>query len=92
MMSGKTNQLRFVALLLGILFLAAQFHFCADLSSDPSSSHICPVCSAAGSVVATASPSIVMVPVTRRLEVPAVAVLLSLDSPHAISPRAPPAQ
>jgi hypothetical protein len=90
-MPGKANQLRFLALLLGILFLAAQFHYCADFTSDPSGSHICPVCSAAGSVVTTASPSIVFVALAHRLEVVAAPVVLSLDSPHAISPRAPPA-
>ena len=80
-----------MALLLGIVFLGAQFHFCADLTATPSASHICPVCSTVGSVVATQTPSIAIVPVTDRLEVAPLLVPVSMEFPRATSPRAPPA-
>ena len=90
-MHGKSHRFRILALLLGIIFLGAQFHFCADLTNSPSASHICPVCSTAGSVVATELPRIAIVPITNRLEfVPAV-FSVTAAVPRATSPRAPPA-
>jgi len=86
----KTHQIRLLALLLGIVFLGAQFHFCTDLTDTPRASHFCPVCSTAGSVVATPSPAIAIVPVLRRLEVVALTVSVSSSLPRATSPRAPP--
>jgi hypothetical protein len=86
-----TRQTCFLILLLGVIFLVAQFHFCSDLTATPSASHICPVCSTAGSVVATPSPSIAIVPVINRLEVAPPVVSLSSAVPRATSPRAPPA-
>jgi hypothetical protein len=90
-MQSKTQRIRILALLLGVIFLGAQFHFCTDLTATPSASHICPVCSTAGSVVATQSPVISVVPVTNRLEVAPTLVSISSAVPRATSPRAPPA-
>src|SRR5712692_148350 len=90
-MQSKTQRIRILALLLGFVFLGAQFHFCADLTAAPSASHICPVCSMAGSVVVTQSPSIAIVPVANRLELAPLVVLISSAVPRATSPRAPPA-
>jgi len=90
-MLGKSQRIGVLALLLAVVFLGAQFHFCADLTATPSASHICPVCSAVGSVVATQAPSIAIVPVTVRLEVAPLVVRISLEVPRATSPRAPPA-
>jgi hypothetical protein len=90
-MRGKTQRIRILALLLGIVFLGAQFHFCADLTAAPSASHICPICSAVGSVVATQSPSIAVVPVMNRLEVAPLITSVFSAVPRATSPRAPPA-
>jgi len=90
-MLGKSQRIGVLALLLAVVFLGAQFHFCADLTATPSASHICPVCSAVGSVVATQAPSIAIVPVTVRLEVAPLVVPVSLEVPRATSPRAPPA-
>jgi hypothetical protein len=83
-------RLPILALLLAVVFLGAQFHFCADLTAGPTSSHICPVCSAAGFAVATESPSAAMVAVTNRLEGFALVSSTPCDTPRAISPRAPP--
>jgi hypothetical protein len=78
-------------LLFTVIFLTAQFHFCADLTAAPSASHICPICSTVGPVVATQTPSLAIVPVSHRLEVTPLVVLVSLEVPRATSPRAPPA-
>jgi hypothetical protein len=90
-MQAKTKRIRILALLLGVIFLGAQFHFCTDLTVAPTASHICPVCSTVGSVVATQSPSIAIVPVANRLEVALFVVSISSAVPRATSPRAPPA-
>jgi hypothetical protein len=91
-MPSNLSRLRILALLLGIVFLAAQFHFCADLTSDSaSSSHMCPFCAAAGSAMVAQSPNVAIVPpVMNRLESPAVVFLISAAIPRATSPRAPP--
>lgn len=90
-MHCRIQRIRIFALLLGVIFLGAQFHFCTDLTATPSASHICPVCSTAGSVVAPSSPSIAIVPVTNRLELAPLVVSVSSAVPRATSPRAPPA-
>jgi hypothetical protein len=90
-MPGKSQPLRFLALLLGIVFLAAQFHLCADLNSGASNSHPCPVCSVAGSVIVADPPVIAFVPVANALEILLVVDSPSAVLPHATSPRAPPA-
>ena len=89
-MSVNVRHIRILALLLAVIFLGAQFHFCADLSPAPSSSHICPLCSTAGSAVTPAAPSIAIAPMTDRLEVVVVLSSVSVEIPHAVSPRAPP--
>jgi hypothetical protein len=90
-MQAKSERVRVFAVLLGVIFLGAQFHFCTDLSSAPSASHVCPVCSVAGSVVATQLPNVEIIPVTNRLEILPLVVSVSSAVPRAISPRAPPA-
>ena len=90
-MPSRTHRLRLLALFLGIIFLAAQFHMCADLTPGPTGSHMCPICSVAGSMVITQSPAITTIPLVNRLEISVKPVLLSFALPRAISPRAPPA-
>ncbi len=90
-MQAKTKRIRILALLLGVIFLGVQFHYCTDLTATPSASHICPVCSTAGSVVATQSPVIAIVPVTNQLEVAPLVFSVLSAVPRDISPRAPPA-
>jgi len=89
-MHHPTSRIAVLALLLAAVFLAAQFHFCADLSAAHDSSHLCPVCSATTSAMASESLLLVVAPVSNRLESPGVLVILSADIPRAISPRAPP--
>src|SRR5260370_20900087 len=47
---SSSKKAGFWALFLGIAFLAAQFHFCADLNSGPGGSHVCQLCSTVGPV------------------------------------------
>jgi len=86
-----TERARVLVLLLGIVFLVAQFHFCADLTVSSSASHFCPTCSTVGSVIATQTPGIAIVPVMNRLEIAPLVVSGFSAVPRAISPRAPPA-
>jgi len=90
-MQADTQRIRILALLIAVIFLGAQFHYCTALTAAPSASHICPVCSTAASVVATQSPVIAIVPVTNQLEVAPLLVSVSSAVPRDISPRAPPA-
>ena len=90
-MQAKTHRIRILAVLLSVIFLGAQFHFCADLTVAPSASHICPVCSATCFAIAAQSPSIAIVPVTLRLAAAPLIVSVFSAVPRAISPRAPPA-
>jgi hypothetical protein len=90
-MLAKTQRLRTLAILFAIVFLGAQFHSCADPNSTPFTSHICPICSTVGSVVATQSPGIAIVPVLNRLEVDPLVVFDLSAAPRATCPRAPPA-
>ena len=90
-MHARTQRIRILAMLLGIIFLGAQFHFCTDFTATPSASHICPICSTAGSAVATHSLSVAIAPATNRLEIVSAVISISSAFPRATSPRAPPA-
>jgi hypothetical protein len=89
-MSGKHARLFFVCLL-AILFLAGQFHLCADTNANGDASHFCPFCATAGSAIFTPPLSMAMIPVLSKLETAAVAFEISVDVPRVTSPRAPPA-
>jgi hypothetical protein len=89
-MHARTQRIRIWAMLLGVIFLGAQFHFCTDVTATPSASHICPICSTAGSAVATHSLSVAIAPVTNRLEIVSAFISISSAFPRATSPRAPP--
>ena len=89
-MHGKSKRIYFLALLLGIVFLAAQLHCCLELNSRTVDSHFCPVCSTAGSAIATPSPDIAIVPSVDRVELAGVTVTISPVVLRSIAPRAPP--
>jgi hypothetical protein len=90
-MFANPYRARVCAVLLGLIFLAAQFHFCADLNSGPSGSHPCQLCSTAGSAVTTETLDLAVVPVTDRLEVFVTILSPSVEVQRTTSPRAPPA-
>lgn len=89
-MRNETRRVYFLALLLGAVFLAAQLHCCVDLNSTGMDSHLCPICSTAGSAIATPSLVMVMVPAINRLEVIVSVHLVSAEFARAAFPRAPP--
>jgi hypothetical protein len=86
-----TSRAKIWAILLALVFLAAQFHFCADLSAGNAGGHFCPFCSTAGVAIATYVPVLELAPVAARLEVHPVEAPVSTGTAHSISPRAPPA-
>lgn len=88
-MNGKRVRL-FLVFLLAILFLAGQFHLCADTNAAGFASHICPFCATAGSAIFTPALGLAMIPVLTKLEVAAVAFEVSADVARTTSPRAPP--
>jgi hypothetical protein len=90
-MSVHSKQLKFLALLFGIIFLAAQLHCCVDLNSRTLDSHVCPICSATGAAIVTASPIIALVPAINRLEVFVVPATVPVVVLRNVGPRAPPA-
>ena len=89
-MPVKSKRFCFLAILLGVVFLGAQLHCCADLSSHASDSHVCPICSAAGTAIATPALIMVMVPAIDRLGIFASDVFAAAECSRVTSPRAPP--
>jgi hypothetical protein len=90
-MSSRAHKLTFVALLLAILFVAAQFHQCADLTANNSSTNVCPVCSTAATVVVPESPVIAVVSTEAAFVAAPEPRVISSPIPNAASPRASPA-
>jgi hypothetical protein len=90
-MSVNSKKVQFLALFLGIIFLAAQLHCCVDLNSRTVDSHVCPICSATGAAIATACLIIAMVPAINRLEVFVVTATIPVVVLRNVGPRAPPA-
>jgi len=90
-MASRAHKLTFIALLLAILFVAAQFHQCADLTSTNSGSHVCPVCSTAATVVAPESPVLAFVSTETTFVAHPEPRVISSNIPNAASPRASPA-
>ena len=90
-MAEKSKQFFCLALLIGSILFAAQLHCCVDLNSRSLDSHVCPICSAAGTAVPTPSLVVEMAPAINRLEASGVAVSVPLVVPRSIAPRAPPA-
>jgi hypothetical protein len=88
-MSGKHVRLFFI-FVLALLFLAGQFHLCADTNAGGYASHICPFCATAGSAIYAPALSMAMIPVLTKLEIVAVAFEISVDVARTTSPRAPP--
>lgn len=90
-MSVNSKKVQFLALLLGIIFLAAQLHCCVDFNSRTVDSHVCPICSATAAAIATACLIIAMVPAINRLEIFVVTATIPVVVLRNIGPRAPPA-
>ncbi|HUI75932.1 MAG TPA: hypothetical protein VLX32_13365 [Candidatus Acidoferrum sp.] len=89
-MPDKRPRIRIVAILLAILFLGAQLHFCADFNAGPTSTHIRSVCSTATSVIATSAPVISLVALANHCEPVSVISFLPPGFRQTSSSRAPP--
>lgn len=89
-MLHNAGKFRIYALLLGLIFLAAQFHFCADLTSTTGASHFCPYCATTGAAIAASAPSISLAPAHAPVEFAPTQVFASVDVWFNIAPRAPP--
>ena len=89
-MLSTTGKTRICALLLGLIFLAAQFHFCADLNGGPKRTHFCPFCASAAAAIAADSPILGMAPAVPRLEIARPQLLSATEVALLLSSRAPP--
>jgi hypothetical protein len=90
-MQRKPLLLTTLVLLVAVGFLAAQFHFCADLTAGPSGSHLCPLCSTAGAAIVSSSVSVATpVSIAKPLETLVIAFAVSAELSPSLSPRAPP--
>jgi len=74
---------------LALVFLAAQFHFCADFTPG-SASHFCPFCATAGAAIAASAPTIGFAPANAQIELPSGPFAISPGALLSLSPRAPP--
>jgi len=87
-MHDSRHKVAILAMLLALVFLGAQLHFCTDLAASPS--HLCPVCSTADSIAPTAPIQDTGLVLSHRVDVPAALDFVSIVLPSVISPRAPP--
>ena len=78
------------ALLLALVFLLAQLHFCADLNDGSNRQHFCPVCSTAAAAIATNAPLLGPASAVIRLEITASQIEIATTMVASIAPRAPP--
>jgi hypothetical protein len=91
-MHRSPSRVGILALLLVVIFLGAQFHFCWDLGGGPASSHICPICSTTAFALAPRALLLASIAASHRLESRVYGLDSTLEIPRAISPRAPPSR
>ncbi len=89
-MRSRSKLAFLLAALLASALFGAQLHCCLDLSSQSIDSHVCPICSVAGAAIVTSSLSMEMAPAINRVEDFSVPVIVSVEVPRDIAPRAPP--
>jgi hypothetical protein len=77
-------------MLLGVVFLAAQMHYCVDVAPQSSNSHICPVCSTAGHAVTTPTVNFAATPAIHRLRIFPQSIPVSAVQLREVAPRGPP--
>jgi hypothetical protein len=86
----RTKRKAIWAILLTLVFLFAQFHFCADLKAGDANGHFCAFCSTTGVAIATYVPVLELGPGAVRLELRPVQTPVSTETALSISSRAPP--
>ena len=89
-MPNRTKLTVLLAMILASLLFGAQLHCCMDLNSQSLDSHVCPICSATGSAIVSATLAIAMAPAINRLEEFGVVIAIPLVVPQGIAPRGPP--
>jgi hypothetical protein len=89
-MPSNKKILCILALVLGVTFLAAQLHYCVDLSSEASSTHFCPICSATGHAITTTSPDVAATPTVYQLELSSSEKSAIATNFREVAPRGPP--
>ena len=90
-MPEKSKRFFFLALLLGGILFGAQLHCCVDLNPRSLDSHVCSICSSAGTAVPTPTLIVEIAPAINRLETSGIPTAVALFVPRGIAPRAPPA-
>jgi hypothetical protein len=91
-MPSQMFRIPVLALCLVILFIAAQFHFCADANSQATSSHLCPLCASAGLATIPPLPGIALTPSAGRLANFRSSGGVAAPQSRPLSLRAPPAR
>ena len=81
---------RLDCLLLAVVLLGAQFHFCADFTAGASGSHVCQVCTTAGHAVLAQALLTDYSPAFHRFKAVSYQAEFSSLSFGFTSPRAPP--
>ena len=89
-MAVKMSKLKICALLLGLVFLAAQFHFCTDFSAGHNRAHFCPYCASSATAIIPPSPSMGIMLGIVRLEISLSQTPVSEEVLLSLSSRAPP--
>lgn len=90
-LSAHSKRFYVLALLLAVIFFAAQLHCCFDLNSGPADSHLCPVCHTVFVALAACAALIAAAGSIERLEILRVQPALLSASSRNIPSRAPPA-
>jgi len=89
-MPSTKKRILLLALLLGVTFLAAQLHYCIDLTPQSSNTHFCPICSTAGHAIATTAAEVTASIVEHRFEVFPENDPVSVVTLRDVAPRGPP--
>jgi hypothetical protein len=89
-MGSLGSPIRLACLLLALLFVGTQLHFCADFTTSSSGSHVCQLCATAGHAVGVQAVVAESLLAISRLEPPGQHVVVGLLSFSLTAPRAPP--
>ena len=90
-MPKTAKYLPLLAIALVLIFVVAQFHYCADLDTSPSGSHLCPVCAAATTIIVAQPPAVPLAHTSNRLVACAESRFVVAPLPRELASRPPPA-
>lgn len=89
-MRVPSNLTRLACVLLALVFIGAQLHFCTDFAAAGSGSHVCQVCATAGHVIVSQAGIAEVSLAISRLEAASQNSDFSSQSFQFTAPRAPP--